>query len=143
MFPELSLSLSHYNVSLCFGDSVQVESFVAGGSGTGYTYNWTNNLSSDSVQMLSPSQTTTYDLTVSDDCTTPAVTVSVIVNINPIPTANFTVTPNEGCFPIEVLINQIGLDTNLNIAWNLGDGTLTTEMDNITHVYNNEILSIV
>ena len=137
LFPELSLSLSHYNVDLCFGDSIQVESFVAGGSGSGYIYNWSNNLNSDSIQMLSPSQTTTYDLTVNDDCTTPAVTVSVTVNVNLIPTANFTVSPNEGCYPVEVLINQIGLDTNLNVNWNLGDGTNSTDMDNITHVYNN------
>ena len=42
LYPELSLSLSIYLDSICLGDSIEIEAFATGGSGTGYSYNWTS-----------------------------------------------------------------------------------------------------
>ena len=137
LYPELSLSLSIYLDSICLGDSIDVEAFVTGGSGTGYSYNWTNGLSNDSIHSLAPSQTTTYNLILNDDCSTPTVSSSVTIEVVPLPVVDFTLDTTVGCFPHEVFLNQMNADTSLTALWIFGDGGSSTNFDSINHVYNN------
>ena len=102
LYPELSLSLSTYLDSICLGDSIEIEAFATGGSGTGYIYNWTNGLSNDSIHLLNPSQTTTYNLTLDDDCSTPTVSSSVTIEVIPLPIVDFDLDTTVGLSLIHI-----------------------------------------
>ena len=136
LYPELSLSLSTYLDSICLGDSIEIEAFATGGSGTGYSYNWTNGLSNDSIHSLTPSQTTTYNLTLNDDCSTPTVSSSVTIEVVPLPLVDFTLDTTVGCFPHEVFLTQMNTDTSLTALWIFGDGGSSTNFDTVSHVFN-------
>ena len=136
LYPELSLSLSTYLDSICLGDSIEIEAFATGGSGTGYSYNWTNGLSNDSIHSLTPSQTTTYNLTLDDDCSTPTVSSSVTIEVVPLPLVDFTLDTTVGCFPHEVFLTQMNTDTSLTALWIFGDGGSSTNFDTVYHVFN-------
>ena len=129
--------MSTYLDSICYGDSINVEAFATGGSGTGYSYNWTNGLSNDSIHILTPSQTTTYNLTLNDDCSTPPVSSSVTIEVIPLPLVDFILDTTVGCFPHEVFITQMNTDTSLTALWIFGDGGSSTNFDSITYVFNN------
>ena len=136
LYPELSLSLSTYLDSICLGDSIEIEAFATGGSGTGYSYNWTNGLSNDSLHSLTPSQTTTYNLTLNDDCSTPTVSSNVTIEVVPLPLVDFTLDTTVGCFPHEVFLTQMNTDTSLTALWIFGDGGSSTNFDTVSHVFN-------
>ena len=71
---------------------------------------------------MTPSQTTTYNLTLNDDCSTPAVSSSVTIEVVPLPLVDFTIDPTDGCYPHEVYITQLNMDTSLTALWIFGDG---------------------
>jgi len=71
---------------ICLGDTVQLFANASSGSGS-YTYSWVSDpvgfVSDEENPMVSPSETTTYLLEVSDGIST--VTGSVIVTVHPLP----------------------------------------------------------
>ena len=74
------------NDTLCFGQSTQLYASSNGGNAP-YTYSWSNSLPSDSVQTISPSTSTTYQVTATDStgCTTQdsfAVYVQLPINVS-------------------------------------------------------------
>ena len=76
------------DTSICAGDSITLGAAIAatGGSGTGYTYQWTpsTGLNADTVSnpVASPIQTTTYLLVVTDSNGIPSVSDSVTVFVS-------------------------------------------------------------
>ncbi len=84
--PELIVDAGT-DITICPNEGQVLSSSVNGGSGTGYTYNWTpvTGLSSSAIlnPVATPAVTTTYTLTVTDsnNCT---LTDDLIVNVNAI-----------------------------------------------------------
>ena len=134
--PPLSLVVSP-NDTVCEGFSGQISATATGGDGI-YTFTWTNGVGPGSGPFtVTPLVTTTYVVTVTDNCGTTPVTDSVEVVVNPGPIVNFTGTPLKGCTPLTVQFTDQTI-SNLNglvRAWNFGDGTPFSDSINPAHVY--------
>jgi large repetitive protein len=108
--PTLALSGS---TAICNGKTSLLMASAAAGSGSGYTYNWSNAANTFS-QTVSPVANTTYTATVTDSyhCT---ATSSISVSVNSLPTLNAGAnTP--------ICINS---NTSLNAIATGGNGTYT------------------
>ena len=74
-------------VGVCPGFSTTISATPTGGTGT-YSYNWDNGLSSNPSHTVSPSSTTTYNVTVTDSGGNCTSVESVTVTVHPQPVAN-------------------------------------------------------
>jgi len=95
------LSINANNSTICLGESVQLNVLASGGQGN-YTYQWsssTNNLFSSSFANPtdSPTETTTYSVTVSDGIT--SITSSIEVVVGQIP--NVTISDIDSVFVVD------------------------------------------
>lgn len=81
VLPELNVNLGP-DISGCAQGQFTLNANVSGGSGGGYTYNWSNNLPGIPNPTVSPNTSTTYSLTVTDGngCTG---TDEVLVEVSP------------------------------------------------------------
>ncbi|MBI2967724.1 MAG: choice-of-anchor L domain-containing protein [Bacteroidetes bacterium] len=68
--------------SVCEGDATTLMATGSGGDGGPYTYLWSNN-STDNPVTVAPTATTTYFVTVSDNCNTPPATASITIIVQP------------------------------------------------------------
>ncbi|MGB3619652.1 MAG: PKD domain-containing protein, partial [Catalinimonas sp.] len=61
------------------------------------------------------------------------------ITVQPVPVAAFTVTPDEGCSPLEVTFDPGGSQRGQRYLWNFGDGTFDTTdtRTSVTHRYRN------
>lgn len=87
----VALTLNDTQV-LCSGDEITIPSFPTGGVGP-YTYAWSTGANTSSLT-VSPTTTSTYSLTITDNCLFQSATASVTVTVpiyNPI---SLTVTPD-------------------------------------------------
>jgi gliding motility-associated-like protein len=126
--------------SICPGGSAILNAVANGGNGI-YTYTWTNNIDASTLsgasQTVSPTVTTTYTVTVTDNCGTPSATDVVIITIYPLPAVNLTPTNASGCSPLSVdFVNLTLAGPTATYTWDFGDGS-TGNGANITHVYSN------
>lgn len=119
--------------TLCRGDKALLIALVNGGDGGPYTYQWNTEEKSDRITVC-PTITTTYNVTVSDKCGTPPVSINIHVIVNQLPEVDFTPATISGCQPLLVNFSD---QTNSNISsyyWNFGDGGSDTSKDP-THIY--------
>ncbi|MHC1708032.1 MAG: carboxypeptidase regulatory-like domain-containing protein [Bacteroidales bacterium] len=131
--PELSIDLPQA-ITTCDEVPVQINSFINGGTQP-YSFNWspTTGLSSHTIQdpIASPSQTTTYYLTVTDGSgtiATDSVTVYVTSGGWENQASGFA-TPNRGISCISAV--------DENITWATAyDGTFTNEIIEVTKTEN-------
>jgi PKD repeat protein len=142
-----SLHITTLNLSrdsICPNDTTSISINPAtGGSGIGYTYNWfdnNNNAVGTGLNItVSPSSSpTTYTVVVGDNCTTPTVIQSVTVYWLPLPQPSFIANNTSGCYPILTLFtNTTPNSTNINnVTWNFGDGGISNDILNTSHLYN-------
>ncbi|HRS54096.1 MAG TPA: PKD domain-containing protein, partial [Bacteroidales bacterium] len=142
VYPPLALNVVANPSNICDGDPVVLTATGGGGNGGPYTYTWDNGINTNSSSVtVFPNVTTTYSVTVSDNCTTPLATASTIVTVYPTPTASFTSDVFNGCQPFTV--NFIDLSSPNNIqswAWNFGDPSSgannSSNQQNPTHTFN-------
>ncbi|MES2395743.1 MAG: PKD domain-containing protein, partial [Bacteroidota bacterium] len=98
------------------------------------TYQWNNNLGTGpGVYLATPTQPTTYIVTVSNVCGL-SVTDSVDVLFNPQPTVVVSAGPTALCALGGVQFTDISITGNINDPitswyWNFGDGTSSTEQN--------------
>lgn len=76
----------------CPGDDVQIESTVSGGGGR-YQYLWSTGETTESIT-VNPLVTTTYTLTVTDDCIQEQVIKNITVNVPTFTPISLSGTPN-------------------------------------------------
>ncbi len=134
VYPALSVTTSA-DTALCTGESATLSAQGGGGNGGPYTYTWSNQAGHSAVVNVSPAVTTTYLVTVSDNCGTPVALDSVIVVVNPLPLVNFAIDPSEGCIPLNVTFtNQTITSLQSHVFWNFGDG-FTDTIQNPVHIY--------
>jgi gliding motility-associated-like protein len=120
--PPLLINLTP-NVEICPGDSVQISVSATGGYGQ-YYYLWPQTGENTASIWVTPSESTTYQVIVSDECQTFTVTgfskVSVIH-----PTANFEISSYTlfDDLPITFQNTTVNGDT---YEWFFGDGNTST-----------------
>ncbi|MDQ3049914.1 MAG: PKD domain-containing protein [Bacteroidota bacterium] len=125
--PALSLTISQPD-TICEGEQVQLTALASGGDGGPYTYYWSGLIPSTSQVTVAPAGTTTYMVTVTDGCGTPAALANVQIVVNLLPVVNFTPIPAEGCAPLLVFFENSTV-TSLQGAfyeWNFGDNSNST-----------------
>jgi len=141
VYPPLSLSLNASPSSICTGYSSTLQTSVTGGNGGPYNYHWSVTGTSPTVT-VSPLQTTTYYLTVSDNCGTPPVNSQVIIHVFPSPTVNFTADKLSGCVPMLVNFTNSVVPVPASYHWDFGDPSSgisnNSSSPNPIHIFNDQ-----
>lgn len=127
ILPILSVNTTP-DASICEGDSLQINA-VASGSNSNYTYAWSTGQSTPGPFIVYPDSTTTYTITVTDNCGSPDVIKDIIVTVNPLPEVDFVADTIEGCNP-----TTINFTNNTTIRsgaiqtwhWDFGNGETTS-----------------
>lgn len=121
--------------SICPGYSTYVTAEGFDGNGGSYNYVWTdpagNVVANTATFEVSPMTTTTYTVTITDDCeSTPLVLTSEVV-VAPLPDVQFSVDLDNKCVPATFEITN---DTDPNLVeesyWYFSDGQTIINMDN-------------
>ena len=145
--PPLSVTTTG-PVAICPGFSSPISANGSGGSGTGYSYNWSpaTGLSCTNCQSpnASPSATTTYTVTISDNCGTPVAVDSLVVTVHPAPVVVITSNITSGCLNPDLCVNfadssYVANGTITNWAWNFGNPSSpnnTSSQAQPTHCYS-------
>ena len=119
--------------SICSGTPTPLTVLAGGGNGN-YSYQWSNGIATN-TQVVSPTITTTYYVTVSDFCGTPSKLDSVTVTVFDYPIINLSYIPNNGCMPLSVTFgNNASVASGSTYNWNLGNGSISNSV-NPTELY--------
>ncbi|MBL4655590.1 MAG: gliding motility-associated C-terminal domain-containing protein, partial [Bacteroidia bacterium] len=134
VYDSLKVTATSDDYLLCQGEETVIRATPAGGNGH-YLFNWVadqGGLGDQQKVLINPSQTTTYFLTLSDDCGTPVATDSVKVNVLSI---DFEPDQAAGCPPVKVQFKDLSNTDSTNVwFWDFGDGNTSTEQ-NPLHIY--------
>lgn len=134
--PPLSVNATA-DVNLCMNDSAKISATGYGGNGGPYTFTWNPGSQTGSSITVKPFVSTTYIVTIKDNCGTPAATDSVRVNINAAPTVLMSADTLQGCSPLTVHFTDstkvIG-GFIINWKWDFGDKSGSDSKDP-THVF--------
>jgi large repetitive protein len=123
---------------ICPGQSSIIYAIASGNTGP-ITYTWNNSLGSGPGSFIvSPTQPTTYVVTVSNSCGA-SVTSSIAIAFNPPPTVSVTADGSVACIPTPINFNDFSITGNTNDPitswnWDFGDGNTSTSQ-NPTHTY--------
>ena len=124
--------------AICAGNSTSLTAIASGGNGGPYFYLWTpaNGLSTttSATVIASPTVTTTYTVTVTDNCGSPQGTAQVTVTVNPLPVVSFTADTLRGCVPVTVNFTNTS-PTSFACAWDFGNNTFSNTC-NPTKIFN-------
>ena len=116
--PPLLLTMSP-SIEICPGDSTEISVTATGGYGQ-YFYNWLHSGETTPNIWVNPYQTTTYTVSVSDECQTFTVEGSADVVIIK-PTADFTATSNVFFNDLPITFENNSINAS-NYQWDFGDG---------------------
>lgn len=119
------------DVTICANSSTTL---VASG---GATYNWDNGLGTGASQTVSPTATTTYEVTGtnSNGCVN---TDQVTVNVAPIPSLNIDGINLKGCAPVIPTLTNTLAGNSDNCKWILEDGRVINGCGPISPIFNSE-----
>ncbi|MES2139730.1 MAG: PKD domain-containing protein [Bacteroidota bacterium] len=81
----ISLSVSASPSNLCIPNSSVLTAVATGGCGSGNTYLWDNGIGTESTVTVTPTVTTTYNVTATDACSGFSQTVPITVNVGQAP----------------------------------------------------------
>ena len=129
------------NATICLNDTANIQVFVSGGlQPPSYNYSWSNGLSDSPFHNVSPTSTTTYTVSVTDDCETPPQNDAVTVFVNPLPVIDFNSDISSGCYPVSINFTDLNYDpNNSGVSWDfdIDDSTsYTSSVDSsITYTY--------
>ena len=134
LFPPLSLQPLTDQL-ICDGDSLTLSANVSGGDGGPYTYLWDQGLGSGQTHVVNPSVSTTYSVSVTDGCESPAVSSSATITVSPIPFISFTADVLEGCYPVEVNFYDLNVPAGSSCNWSFGDGGSSSNCDSVAYTF--------
>ena len=135
LFPPLSLQPLTDQL-ICDGDSLTLSANVSGGDGGPYTYLWDQGLGSGQTHVVNPSVNTTYSVSASDGCESPAVSSSATITVSPIPFISFTADVLEGCYPVEVNFYDLNVPSGSSCSWSFGDGGSSSNCDSVAYTFS-------
>jgi len=120
--PPLVLTLSP-PAEICPGDSIELSVSATGGYGQ-YFYNWIHSGETTPSVWVNPFKTTTYTVSVSDECQTFTVEGSTQVLVVK-PTADFESTSNVFFHDLPITFQNNSLNAS-TYEWTFGDGNNST-----------------
>ena len=124
------------NQTICPGASVNISANASGGGGV-YNYSWSNNINASVLsgqnQTVTPSVTTIYTVTLTDNCGTPSVTDNITITVLALPAVNIAANVTQGCSPVVVNFTNSTAGVS-SCSWDFGDGTTSVNC-NETHVF--------
>jgi len=123
--------------SICQGLSTTLCSNVHGGTG-GNTYTWQPGNALTPCENVGPASTTTYSVSVIDNCGTTA-TASYTLRINPLPVTAFTSSLFSGCAPLCVQFyntTTLAQGNSSTYLWTFGNGD-SSKSENPIYCYSN------
>lgn len=120
--------LINHQIEVCAGISTVLSASVTGGDGI-YNFVWQpGNLTGPSIS-VTPTESITYTVFVTDGCTTPGANISATINITPSPVANFvadtTFVCAGGCILFTDSSTAVSGSTN-SYLWSFSDGSSNT-----------------
>lgn len=111
--------------TVCANSQVILSALASGGNGGPYIYNWQPGNLSGPVVTVTPSSTTIYTVTVTDNCTSPVATGIVHVATWVPPLVSFISDDTSGCEGACVQFTNTS-PTAVGWLWNFGDGNNST-----------------
>jgi gliding motility-associated-like protein len=132
--PALSV-IALSDQSICIGSSADISALASGGNGGPYTYTWNQGVGVGQMHNVSPNFTTTYTVTATDNCGTPAATASVVVTVNTLPNISFSGDILNGCAPVSTTFSDLNVPVGSQCLWSFGDGTTSTDCNVVNHVF--------
>ncbi|MGM0612759.1 MAG: choice-of-anchor L domain-containing protein [Bacteroidota bacterium] len=105
-----------------------------------YSYSWSPNSSLNDPNtddpVGTPTQSTTYEISVTDTTGCPAIVDTVEVTVNPKPSPSLAMPdPREGCEPLDVYFQDYSSGNITGWLWDFGDGN-SSSSKSPTHTYN-------
>ncbi len=135
VYAPISINVTANKYSVCPGDPVIITTIANGGNGN-YIYTLENGNAISSVYTVYPYETTSYSITVSDNCGSPTDNDVIQIETYPIPSFTFSSDILQGCQALSVNFISQTSDTNTSYLWNFGDNN-TSYAQNPNHVYEN------
>ena len=134
--PQLNIDLPT-DIEICIGDSYDLLPSATGGILSNYQFTWNNGLGNGPSKTVTPVSTTTYVVTLFDNCSQPVIGKSRII-VNPIPVVDFDVSPNPSCEDNAVnFTNLTNTGERSRYKWDFGDGN-SSNQENTTHSYSSD-----
>lgn len=120
-YPPISGVISA-DTLICPGDAATLFAGANGGIGSPYNFAWSTGSNDTqntiSSEVVSPANTTTYDVTITDACESSPVTLSTTVNVSPLPQPGFSALEIEQCEPAIFNLTSTSDPTlTQNIEW--------------------------
>jgi gliding motility-associated-like protein len=134
--PPLTVTASA-DVSICQNDSTLLSAAGNGGNGGPYSYTWSPGMQTGNSIAVKPLTSTTYTVTIKDNCGTPVAQDSVKVTVNALPIISFSADTLEGCNPLTVNFTDSSIAPGAIITswkWEFGDKSGSDSKDP-THVF--------
>jgi len=123
------------NTYVCPGYDTTLMAIASGGMGAPYSFNWssgdTGTGASDEIT-VGPLQTTTYSVTITDQCETTPLILNVEVQVAPVPEPAITIDAPGKCEPAAFLITS-STDPSMvqHLTWSLSNGDEFQDMESI------------
>ena len=138
VYPPLAVQVSAAD-SICPGGAAPISAQGSGGDGGTYSYSWSPaaGLANPNVQMTSasPVQTTTYVVTVTDQCGSPVATSSVVITVLPLPTLQVSPSVFSGCEDLCVNFSESSVPAATSWTISFGDNSTSNSL-NPAHCYS-------
>ncbi len=120
-----ALSMNGFAVTKCHGDGVALSPTInsPGRGATTYTYTWSNGVvdaaptSTLNVTANYPTNPNQYTVTLNDGCTSPMATATFTINVNPLPTGNFTASTLAACAPANITFSATSNSATDTYVW--------------------------
>ncbi len=115
---------------LCEGKTGHLLSLAQGGSGV-YIYSWSPSIGLSSINTASTtvtgSITLNYSVTIADiNCpSSPSISQSALVTVNPIPQITMSTSDNRGCEPFCTNLISTSIPTSTNCVWRFSNNSGT------------------
>jgi Zn-dependent metalloprotease len=112
------------DTTICVGQTVDLVATATGGKNTSYLYTWNNGLNNNSTQNVSPLNTTTYRVILSDGCTPRLDTAYIVVTVRMPLNAKINTTDTLICYnkTAAMFATGSGGTGNYTYTWNSGLG---------------------
>ena len=139
---QILLSIKSNDYSICANTPITLTSQFSGGIKP-YTLNWSNGVSNTSITTSSLTQTqnplisTSYWLTLTDKNNCVKKSDTIKINVNALPTINFTADKTEGCQPLRVNFTNLSAVTPsiTSWLWSFGNGAISFD-NSASYVFN-------
>lgn len=144
LYPNIIASTSDDSIYICPDASANLDINAIGGSGVGYNYDWYENgiiIGNGPLINVTPtSAVTVYTGVATDNCTTPADSVTIYVFWYNLPTPSFVRNKPDSCYPITIEFTNTSTPANLigSSSWFISDGS-TINGDPVSHTFNTPV----